>query len=103
MPQPDIPTLRIIDAAANRAGEGLRVVEDYLRFALDDEHLTGVCKQLRHELAEVLSALPAKDRHSARETQADVGAPEGRGKSIRIDATAVVAASFKRVEQALRS
>ena len=27
---------RILDAAANRAGEGLRVIEDYLRFALDD-------------------------------------------------------------------
>ena len=32
----EIGTLRIIDAAANRAGEGLRVVEDFVRFALDD-------------------------------------------------------------------
>ncbi|MEX2139768.1 MAG: thiamine phosphate synthase [Pirellulales bacterium] len=95
---------RILDAAANRAGEGLRVIEDYLRFALDDGHLTGVCKQLRHDLTAALSALAATDRHAARDTQADVGAPGApAGDSLRIDATAVVAASFKRVEQALRS
>ena len=28
--------IRIIDAALNRAGEGLRVVEDYVRFVADD-------------------------------------------------------------------
>lgn len=104
MPLPDIPTLRILDAAANRAGEGLRVVEDYLRFALDDRHLTGVCKQLRHDLAALLSAVPTTDRHAARETQTDVGASGRRAEgSIRPDATAVLAANFKRVEQALRS
>ncbi len=32
--------LRVLDAAANRAREGLRVVEDYVRFVLDDRHLT---------------------------------------------------------------
>lgn len=100
----DISTLRILDAAANRAGEGLRVVEDYLRFALDDRHLTGVCKQLRHDLAAALAPLSATDRHAARETQADVGPTVAtEGALIRTDSTAVVAASFKRVEQAFRS
>jgi thiamine-phosphate pyrophosphorylase len=104
MPEPDIPTFRILDAAANRAGEGLRVVEDYLRFALDDAHLSRLCKQLRHDLTEVLTALSAADRYAARETRVDVGAPgETNRVSIRPDATAVVAASFNRMEQALRS
>ena len=31
---------RILDASANRAREGLRVVEDYVRFTLDDPGLT---------------------------------------------------------------
>ena len=35
---------RILDAAANRAAEGLRVVEDYVRFVLDDRHLTELRK-----------------------------------------------------------
>ena len=42
--------LRVIDAAANRAREGLRVVEDYVRFVLDDAHLTEQLKTMRHEL-----------------------------------------------------
>ncbi|MEN6495839.1 MAG: hypothetical protein ABFD16_16275, partial [Thermoguttaceae bacterium] len=45
-----IGVLRVLDAAWNRAREGLRVVEDYTRFVLDDRHLTEQLKQLRHEL-----------------------------------------------------
>ena len=41
---------RVLDAAANRAGEGLRVMDDFARFVLDDLHLTARCKALRHEL-----------------------------------------------------
>lgn len=100
----EIATLRILDAAANRASEGLRVVEDYLRFALDDPYLTNLCKQLRHDLAECLRRVPSLELHAARDTQADVGtAVATEAESHRLDATAVVAASFKRVEQALRS
>ncbi len=54
-----IAILRILDAAANRAREGLRVVEDYVRFACDDRHLTEQLKRLRHELANAMSRLPA--------------------------------------------
>jgi thiamine-phosphate pyrophosphorylase len=51
-----------------------------------------------------LAPLPAIDRHTARETLSDVGAPVAQAAgSIRTDMAAVVAASFKRVEQALRS
>jgi thiamine-phosphate pyrophosphorylase len=98
------PLFRILDAAANRAGEGLRVVEDYVRFVLDDRFLTAELKRLRHDLAEALSRLPAIVRNAARETLADVGTSvttESEGK--RGDTEAVVAASLKRVEEALRS
>jgi thiamine-phosphate pyrophosphorylase len=104
MPPDEVPILRILDAAANRAGEGLRVVEDYLRFALDDRHLTGNCKKLRHDLGELVNSLPLIGRHAARDTQADVGTGVATAaESDRANAAAVVAASFKRVEQALRS
>ena len=69
--------LRILDAAANRAGEGLRVVEDYLRFALDDRHFTSLAKQLRHDLAAALATIPPAERHAARDTIADVGTEIG--------------------------
>ena len=50
--------LRVLDAAANRAREGLRVVEDYVRFVLDDQHLTELCKQLRHDLTDACRGFP---------------------------------------------
>jgi thiamine-phosphate pyrophosphorylase len=100
----DSPTLRILDAAANRATEGLRVVEDYLRFVLDDRHLTSLAKQLRHDLAAATARIPPIDRHSARDTHSDVGTNLSTpDESRRADLAAVAAASFKRVEQALRS
>jgi thiamine-phosphate pyrophosphorylase len=101
---PDSPTLRILDAAANRAAEGLRVVEDYLRFVLDDRHLTSLAKQLRHDLTDEVARIPAIDRHAARDTRSDVGTDVSTvSESMRMDLAAVAAASFKRLEQALRS
>jgi thiamine-phosphate pyrophosphorylase len=96
--------LRILDAAANRAGEGLRVIEDYLRFDLDDRHLTGLCKSIRHDLTAALSVYSSAARHAARETRADVGATVSvPAEQSRSDLAAVLAANFKRVEQSLRS
>lgn len=98
------PELRIIDASLNRAGEGLRVAEDFVRFVLDDQHLTSELKSLRHDLAAAAGLLPAIERHAVRNTRGDVGthvstAAEGR----RGDSWDVCAASLKRIEQALRS
>jgi len=99
-----IGVLRVVDAAANRAQEGLRAVEDYVRFVLDDRHLTGQCKQLRHDLAAALGRVSTEHRLAARETLADVGTrlatpSEGR----RQDTAGVLTANFTRVQEALRS
>ena len=69
----DASTFRILDASLNRATEGLRVVEDYVRFVLDDAHLTEQFKHLRHDLAAAGAALPWSERHATRDTQQDVG------------------------------
>ncbi len=96
--------LRIVDANFNRASEGLRVIEEYCRFASSDEHLSRICKELRHELTEVVSALPAADLVKARQTQQDVGTeittPSEQQRQSLLD---VALASLKRVEQALRA
>ena len=100
----DVRVLRILDAAANRAREGLRVVEDYVRFALDDRHLTEQCKRLRHELAAALGRLPAGFFLAARETQADVGTTVTTpSEQHRPDAQSVLAANFSRLEESLRT
>ena len=68
-PTDRIDALRILDACANRAREGLRVVEDYCRFVLDDAFLCGELKRLRHDLTAALAVLPAEHLLEARETQ----------------------------------
>jgi len=100
----ELSAIRIMDAAANRAGEGLRVIEDYLRFHLDDRHLTRLAKAIRHELTTALSVFGSDVRHAARETQSDVGTTVTvPSEAERSNLSAVLAASFKRVEQSLRS
>jgi len=96
--------LRILDASSNRAQEGIRVVEDYVRFVLDDRHLTELCKNLRHDLAAVLGHIPTEHRLAARETQADVGTGvTTSSEQSRGDLGDVLTANLVRLQQSLRS
>jgi len=102
-PAERLASLRMVDANANRASEGLRVIEDVCRFYLEDASLSWQYKQLRHDLSELLSVLPTQLLAGARETTSDVGTAistdqEGKRTSMRF----VALASSKRVEQALR-
>lgn len=95
---------RILDASANRAREGLRVVEDYARFVLDDPALTRRLKDVRHRLAEALQGLDPALLVDSRDTRGDVGthimtAQEQTRENFR----AVLSANFKRAAEALRS
>jgi thiamine-phosphate pyrophosphorylase len=97
-------TARILDASANRAREALRVLEDHARFALADPFLSGQLKQLRHDLAQALSLLPASLLLESRDTLHDVGtAITTEQEWQRPSLHAVVQANFKRLQEALRS
>lgn len=104
-PLPDSTALwRILDAAANRAAEGLRVVEDYARMGLDDAHLITQLKQLRHDLKTALGTLPANQRLAGRDTAADVGTTVKTDSELkRTDLASVVLAGWKRTQQGLRT
>jgi thiamine-phosphate pyrophosphorylase len=103
-PSEQIGLLRVLDAAGNRAREGIRVVEDFARFVLDDRHLTDQLKRLRHELTAALERVPLAHRLAARETQADVGTQLSTpAERCRQDTTDVLTANFIRVQEALRS
>jgi thiamine-phosphate pyrophosphorylase len=102
-PNPQLP-FRVLDAAANRAREGLRVVEDYVRFVLDDRHLTSELKELRHALTACLSRVSSTELLAARDTLADVGCElTTAAERERSDLAGVVTANFKRLEESLRS
>jgi thiamine-phosphate pyrophosphorylase len=99
-----VDTARILDAAANRAREGLRVLEDYCRFSLNDTFLSRELKELRHDLAEVLSLLSARSLLEARDTLGDVGTViTTASEQERPHLSAVVEANTKRLQEALRS
>ncbi len=80
------------------------MVEEYVRFVLDDAHLTQLQKQLRHDLAAILGELPRECLLTARSTQHDVGtAVTTSSEFARRDVRDVAEANQKRVEQSLRS
>lgn len=96
--------LRALDAAGNRASEGLRVCEDFTRFVLDDGHLTWCLKRLRHRVVELLSGVARVERLAARESQGDVGAGlENPSADDRKTGNDLLAANIHRAEEALRS
>lgn len=95
---------RILDASANRAREGLRVIEDYSRFALDDPMLTRRLKDVRHRFAEAVRGLDPAMLLASRDTRGDVGTHiMTAAEQTRENPRAVLAANFKRAAEALRS
>lgn len=99
-----IDTARILDACANRAREGLRVIEDYCRFVLDDAFLSRTLKELRHDLTAALSELTPSLVLEARETQRDVGTDlTTPAEQERASLREVVQVNLKRLQESLRS
>lgn len=97
------PTYRILDANLNRAREGLRVLEELARMALDDQELTARLKGLRHALA-VHERPTALALLAARNAPGDVGAfLDPASEMQRTDWVAVAIAAAKRVEESLRT
>jgi thiamine-phosphate pyrophosphorylase len=101
-PMSDPAVLRLLDAAANRAREALRVLEDFARFVLDDAAISAELKQLRHEVSAVSAAF--HDAVFYRDTPGDVGVANKVPDELnRDDAGQVVIAAGKRLGEALRS
>ncbi len=95
--------LRLIDANANRAREGLRVLEDYARFILDAGPISADLKQCRHDLAAALADV-LSDAILWRDTPHDVGtANKTSAEGVRQDVGHVVTAAGKRLGEALRA
>ena len=95
---------RIVDANANRAREGLRVVEEYLRLAKDSADFSARLKDLRHRVTGAILSMHADEKLiAARQSDTDVGAtaPGGPEKERR-DLNHKVAANHRRWEEALR-
>jgi thiamine-phosphate pyrophosphorylase len=103
-PTDSVDIYRIVDACCNRAREGLRVLEDFARFGRDDAFLANELKSLRHDLQSALDRLPRQALLASRDTDHDVGTQLSTEREwSRTAPIDVVAANFKRTQEALRS
>lgn len=91
---------RILDANLDRAREGLRIIEEWCRFGLDDRELALSCKEMRHELAGWHSI----DLKSSRDTPHDIGTElTHEGEETRESIEGLLEANLARVQEALRA
>lgn len=90
---------RILDANLDRAREGLRVIEEWCRFGLQDETLTQTCKHLRQTLGQ----FHTRELRLARNTPEDPGTGLTHVQEAqRTDLGVVVTVNLARVQEALR-
>jgi len=100
-----MPINRLIDAALNRAGEGIRTLEDLARFILDDAKTSGELKHLRHDLRGLAASIwPTDQTIWSRDTAGDVGTHTSTASEQARDTLSdVAAAATNRAAEALRS
>ena len=91
--------LRIIDANLNRSKEGLRVVEDFMRFVVSEEKISSEIKKMRHNIDKIARTIYPR-LVSSRDSKSDVfrKTKEPRKKN----GFAVIISNIKRVEESLR-
>ncbi|MBD2429013.1 thiamine phosphate synthase [Phormidium sp. FACHB-1136] len=97
--QADRAVYRILDANLDRAREGLRIIEEWCRFGLNDAQRTDQIKHLRQTLAQ----WHAPTLRQARDTPGDPGtALTHPQEAMRGDVVDVLQANLCRVQEALR-
>ena len=69
----------------------------------NDPHLTGLCKQLRHDLAAALSPISTDSRMAARETQATSAPADAHPRNSAARYASSCGANFARLQESLRS
>jgi len=98
-----LAALRILDASANRASEGLRTMEEFARLVLEDRFLSEIAKNIRHDLRQTIEPILLEDRLKARSVTTDCGTTiEVPSELHREDAASVATAAAARVQESVR-
>jgi thiamine-phosphate pyrophosphorylase len=101
----DEKTARIIDANCNRVREAIRVIEDVLRFHIEDPGLSSALKNERHEICAACDVVLKRNLEGLRAR--DVGGDPGRDSKTESEITRagwkdILMSSFRRAEEGLR-
>ncbi len=95
---------RILDASANRCREGLRVIEEFVRFHQEDEQNVRNIKEIRHLFSQICLQLDLEQAMQARDTPGDVGTKITLPTEMsRQSLQELVRANCSRVGEALRT
>jgi len=89
---------RVIDANLNRLKEGIRVVEDILRYKENNKELSSKLKSLRHnaKIDEIQELLENRDSIN------DVLKSSTKSEQKRTDLQSIITANFKRAQESSR-
>lgn len=89
---------RVVDANLNRLKEGIRVVEDIMRYRDNNKNLSSKLKELRHKarIKETIKLLQNRDSIN------DVLRPTIKSELNRTDVLSIITANFKRAEESSR-
>ncbi|MDX9814734.1 MAG: thiamine-phosphate pyrophosphorylase [Sulfurimonadaceae bacterium] len=90
--------LRTLDANLNRLREGIRVVEDILRYTYNDKTNSAKLKNLRHKIKPKNYIDLLEQRDSAN----DVLRPSTNSELKREDIVSIIIANFKRAQESSR-
>lgn len=93
--------LQILDANYNRGKEGLRVVEDILRYCLKDESLRKKTKTLRHRLDKIHSSI-IKLAILSRQSSKDIGKETDALETKRKNVSDILYSNLQRAKESLR-
>jgi thiamine-phosphate pyrophosphorylase len=96
---------RIMDANCNRTREALRVIEDVLRFHIEDPGLSSSLKDLRHEVSAGCDTALKADLGGlrARNVASDPGRDSMTGsEASRADFREILISNFRRAQEGLR-
>lgn len=97
--------VRILDVNINRSREGLRVVEDIVRLALDDADLSAQMKTMRHKITSLAQQLSLDESEllMARDSEGDVGMNiDCASEHLRTDLSQIATANIRRSQEAMR-
>jgi len=89
---------RVIDANLNRLKEGIRVVEDIMRYRDNNKNLSSQLKSLRHKARINETKELLKNRDSIN----DVLRSSTKSEQTRSDIVSILTANFKRAEESAR-
>lgn len=94
---------RVLDANLNRLREGVRVLEEYYRFIVEDVSLATRLKEVRHHIREIDKGIDHRLLFAARDSENDpfasgVVAKEGERSGF----TELLAANMRRAQEAAR-